>query len=338
MKIAVVIRTLNEGKYLAETLKSLVNQAGLFTLNIIIVDSGSTDNTKAIARSFGAQVIDIAPKIWSWGRSLNIGIEKSDADVIFITSGHCILASNDFIQLALAAMDGGFAAVYGRQIPIAGFDPFEEWELREWYPAAGVYEMYSSEKLVGVSNACCMLKKSVWRDLKFDEDAQSMEDGIWAVSALEMGYKLKYSADFSLKHSHVFNIEYSYKKWFYRTLEGLCFDKKLNGHKRSYKIKYSLKSFLLLYILCFRGTYETCRIAIFLRDTYIMQYSKIMAFQYLKYHAIYSAYISFKTNVSKSYINQTLTGCCITKFCLKSLKDYRPYAINALGCEGNRRE
>ncbi|MEI7425236.1 MAG: glycosyltransferase, partial [Candidatus Staskawiczbacteria bacterium] len=52
-KLTVVIPTLNEATDLPVTLESL---KGL-TDNILIIDSGSTDDTVKIARDFGAKVI-----------------------------------------------------------------------------------------------------------------------------------------------------------------------------------------------------------------------------------------------------------------------------------------
>ncbi len=53
MKLTVVIPTLNEEKDLPRTLKSLSK----LTKNLLLVDSGSTDKTIAIARQYGAKVI-----------------------------------------------------------------------------------------------------------------------------------------------------------------------------------------------------------------------------------------------------------------------------------------
>ena len=54
--ISIIIPTLNEERYLDETLKSL-NQLGDLPHEIIISDGNSTDNTKEIAERYGAKMV-----------------------------------------------------------------------------------------------------------------------------------------------------------------------------------------------------------------------------------------------------------------------------------------
>lgn len=57
MRLSVVLITLNEESNLARTLASLAPVQAQAACEIIVVDSGSTDGTVAIAESFGARVI-----------------------------------------------------------------------------------------------------------------------------------------------------------------------------------------------------------------------------------------------------------------------------------------
>ena len=55
--VSVVIRTLNEEKHLPELLESIRKQSSdYFDFEIVIVDSGSTDNTLEIAKSYSARI------------------------------------------------------------------------------------------------------------------------------------------------------------------------------------------------------------------------------------------------------------------------------------------
>jgi len=76
MKISIVIRTFNEQRFLKYLLSGLQKQT-IKDIEVIVVDSGSTDQTVEIARGFGARIIEIKPEEFSFGRSLNRGIEAA---------------------------------------------------------------------------------------------------------------------------------------------------------------------------------------------------------------------------------------------------------------------
>jgi len=54
----------------------------------------------------------------------------------------------------------------------------------------------------GISNACSIIRKDIWNIIKYNENVQSMEDGIWADEVLKKGYRLIYSNKFGVFHSH----------------------------------------------------------------------------------------------------------------------------------------
>lgn len=71
-RVSVVIRALNEGKHIGRLLKGLEQQTVKLD-EVILVDSGSTDNTVAIAEAAGCTVVHIAKNEFSFGRALNKG-------------------------------------------------------------------------------------------------------------------------------------------------------------------------------------------------------------------------------------------------------------------------
>ncbi len=76
MNISVVIITRNEAHIIGNTLQSVQG----ITDDIVIVDSGSTDDTLAIVSGFGAQIIQAA---WNgYGANKNMGIKAAKHDWI----------------------------------------------------------------------------------------------------------------------------------------------------------------------------------------------------------------------------------------------------------------
>ncbi len=78
-RLSVVIPALNEADHLPQTLRSLRQQ---HDTEVIVADGGSEDNTREIARSMGAQVVESTP---SRGRQMNEGARlASGANLLFL--------------------------------------------------------------------------------------------------------------------------------------------------------------------------------------------------------------------------------------------------------------
>ena len=88
--ISIIIRTLNESRYLDSLLKSINNQKCKIKKETIIVDSGSTDGTINIAKNFCCRITNIKRSEFSFGRSLNIGCKLARGKILVIISGHCV--------------------------------------------------------------------------------------------------------------------------------------------------------------------------------------------------------------------------------------------------------
>jgi len=56
--VSVVIPALDEAAYLPRTLSSFARQDGTVAFEVVVVDGGSTDGTREIAREFDVQLID----------------------------------------------------------------------------------------------------------------------------------------------------------------------------------------------------------------------------------------------------------------------------------------
>ncbi len=87
MQCSIVIRAYNEEKHLGRLLEGITHQT-VREVEIILVDSGSIDSTVSIAQTHGAKVVHIPPADFTFGRSLNKGIQNSTSGLIVIASAH----------------------------------------------------------------------------------------------------------------------------------------------------------------------------------------------------------------------------------------------------------
>jgi len=267
MKLSFVIRTLNEELPLKETLKRVNEQVGNFEFEVIVVDSGSTDKTIDVAQAYGCKIIKISQKEWSWGRSLNWGIREAVGEFICILSAHCYLTRSDFIIKAIAQFDGSpqLGAIYGQQIPITNYNPFEEDELETSFPAMERYrfgfEDICAGRDIGISNACCVLRRALWEDISYREDLQSLEDAVWASDVAQKGWQLGYTDTISVYHSHPVDPETIYRRWHWRTYESQnMLNSIYNKLPLVKKVKHLLRPWMIKPFLKFQFSNETQRI------------------------------------------------------------------------------
>jgi glycosyltransferase involved in cell wall biosynthesis len=112
MKISVIMATLNAARFLAEALDSIARQT-LPTAEIILVDGGSTDDTRAIACRypgvrFAAQSGSGLPDAW------NCGLATATGDSIaFLDSDDCWTPNKLQLQSSLLQSDLTVQAVVG---------------------------------------------------------------------------------------------------------------------------------------------------------------------------------------------------------------------------------
>jgi len=95
MTLSVIIPTLNEAGELPETLKRA--QAIPEMKEIIVVDAGSTDDTRAIAREHNCIVIESEP---SRGKQLRLGAQRASGDVILFLHADTWLPENAGVVIA----------------------------------------------------------------------------------------------------------------------------------------------------------------------------------------------------------------------------------------------
>jgi glycosyltransferase involved in cell wall biosynthesis len=200
MKASVVIRTYNEQKHLRELLEGIVKQKGVPDgIEIVIVDSGSTDNTLKIAADFPVKIVPIKKEEFSFGRSLNLGCDAASGDALVFVSGHCIPVDEHWVAKLIAPLgQNDVCYTYGGQL---GNDEshFSEKQIFSKYfpsvskiPQEGFY----------CNNANAALLKSSWAEHPFDEELTGLEDMHLAKWLVAHGKKLAYVADAAVYHLH----------------------------------------------------------------------------------------------------------------------------------------
>src|SRR5262249_30641364 len=111
-KLSIVIRCRNEAVSLRSTCASLRAQKFDLSWEIIIVDNESDDETQQVAREFGARIVPISRREFSYGRAINVGIANARGELVMLLSAHSLPIGSYFLNSAVAPFaDPEMAAV-----------------------------------------------------------------------------------------------------------------------------------------------------------------------------------------------------------------------------------
>ncbi|MBI5841117.1 MAG: glycosyltransferase family 2 protein [Chloroflexi bacterium] len=198
MNCSIVIRAYNEEKHIGRLLEGIRRQT-LTDVEIILVDSGSSDSTVSIAESFGAKVVNIRPEEFTFGRSLNLGVREATRDFIVIASAHVYPVYPDWLETLLRPFeDGKVALAYGKQRGPETARFSEQQIYHQWFPEVSK----PRQETAFCNNANAAIRRTLWEQNPYDETLTGLEDLAWAKWAKEHGYAIAYVAEAEIIHIH----------------------------------------------------------------------------------------------------------------------------------------
>ena len=211
--ISVIIPVKNGGSDLAALLEKLRQQRGFKAIEIVIVDSGSTDDSRAIAARFGATIIDIAPEQFSHSYSRNSGAEQAKGEyLLFIVQDALPPSENWLHQLFTVMQPNDLAAVSCMETPRAGADLFQRATSWNFYKFLEVDQQdrvmrrprqenpLTLRKNAQLSNVACLVRKDVFLKYRFRYDyAEDLDLGL---RLLQDGHQLALLNSVRIIHSH----------------------------------------------------------------------------------------------------------------------------------------
>jgi len=195
---SIVIRAYNEEQHIGRLLTGISRQT-LQNVETILVDSGSTDATTAIAARYPVKVLHIQPDEFTFGRSLNVGISQAHNELIVIASAHIYPVYPDWLERLLTPFsDSKVGLTYGKQRGNEGTQFSERQIFAHWYPEAS----NSRQDHPFCNNANAAIRRRLWEQRPYDESLTGLEDLEWARWAMEAGYGLAYVAEAEVVHAH----------------------------------------------------------------------------------------------------------------------------------------
>jgi len=216
MTISIIILTKNAGDVFKSVLDGIFTQNIKF-LEVIIVDSGSKDNTLKIAKEYPVKIIEIQPEEFGHGITRNFGASLAKGNhIVYLTQDAIPNDINWLKELMEPFKDSNIAGVYGRQIPKKDENIIDKFFYLSLYSDKDI--MWKNHKNLGVdtifSDVNSAIRKDILLKYPFDNDIIVSEDHEWAHRVLKEDYAIFYNSKASVVHSHSYNLKNAFKRHF----------------------------------------------------------------------------------------------------------------------------
>ena len=211
--VSVIIPTLNAGEEFAALLSSLRSQRGIEKIEIIVVDSGSSDQTVVLAREYAAQVLEIPPQDFSHSFARNHGARAAKGNYLLFMTQDALPGSSTWLaEMLLALRENRAIAASCAETPRTDTDLFYQtisWSHYRFleiehgdrvmtWPQSTDYD--SLRKNCQLCNVACLIDRKIFADYEFRYDyAEDLDLGMRLV---QDGKRLLLLSSTPVIHSH----------------------------------------------------------------------------------------------------------------------------------------
>lgn len=218
---------MNGGRTFSKCLDAIMGQNFQGSVQLVVIDSGSTDQTLELARKAGARVKEIDQKRFHHAKSRNEAVTLAAHHNIVFTVQDAIPCTDSWLTDLMITLDQtGAVAAYTAQEPHDHATPWSRFEIESINEARGrdlviqrIESLESYEKMpyhaayrtIGLDNVCAIYRKE--RLLKTPFPAVGFaEDLAWSQENLLRGHKIVYNPGISVKHSHNRSPGYAFRR------------------------------------------------------------------------------------------------------------------------------
>lgn len=235
IKASIIIPTKNGGITYQKVLQKVLEQETNFDFEIIIIDSGSKDDTveytKAKANKHKNIVLkEIKPFEFGHGKTRNYGASIAQGEFLVFLTQDALPYDKNWLSKMIEpfSISEDIMGVFGKHLAYDDCDIFEKYNLKMHFNNFGegviVYKMDDKDRydkdegyrhlLCFYSDNSSAMRKSIWKKIPYD-DVNFAEDQLWAKKIIELGYSKAYTSEAVVYHSH----NYSFKEMMMRSYD-----------------------------------------------------------------------------------------------------------------------
>jgi rhamnosyltransferase len=219
-KTSVLVLAKNEAHNIGDCLDAIYSQKYVGPFEVVVVDSGSTDQTLEIARRYPVRLEQIAPGTFHHARTRNYAAGLAKGEILVYLAADAFPATEDWLCALLENFeDRQVAAVYGRHLPKVGSSLEREDTLSTVYGEERIVKEAATREKLGyryyhMSTVNAAIRRDVWNATRFPDELKVFEDLGIAKRILDAGWKIIYEPRASVYHSHAHTTAGLFKRYF----------------------------------------------------------------------------------------------------------------------------
>jgi rhamnosyltransferase len=241
VRVSILLPTRDGERDLARLLPVLQRQRVEGGLELLAIDTASSDRSVELLRGAGFAVETIRSADFGHGRTRNALAARARGEFLVFFSQDALPEGDDFVErLLLPFADERLAGTYARILPkpdddaltarsvLAGPQACERPELYELPPGKRLEDLPLKQALamLAFSNVASAIRARVWRELPFP-DVVFGEDFAWAARVLTSGWRVRFTPECVVRHAH----RYGPLSAFERYRVDAAFHRRAHGHR-----------------------------------------------------------------------------------------------------------
>lgn len=211
--VTIAILTRDGGPVLARALEAVVAQETSRRLEIVAIDSGSTDDTVKTLLCFRARIVDVFPEEFDFGKTRDLLYAEARGEFVVNLSQDAVPAHPRWLENLLRPFEDERVGVScGRSVPDPDRDlPQFPWERNGYFYFTREYRKFVARYGRGVSFANSAVRRALWERLRIDPQPLG-EDFQFQKKLKDTDFETAFPDDAEVLHHHNYDLRALYDR------------------------------------------------------------------------------------------------------------------------------
>ncbi len=204
--VSIIYLTKNGGSLFEKSLKAVFSQKSSYEYEVVAVDSGSTDGTIDVLKTYPVRVYQIKPEEFNFGLTRDYGFSLAKGEILIAVSQDAVPVDTEWLNnMVLPFGDKSIAVVQGLDVPPPNKDLFYWNWIGLFYYSRVSKKWCNSHNGVGISFTSCAMRRKVWEENRLGCIEMS-EDKVFQKRITEKGHKVCLQRSAMVYHSHMYDV------------------------------------------------------------------------------------------------------------------------------------